>query len=288
MTPIIRAPDDLSVSMKTPRRRVLRALATGGLVSTVGCASVVDQTSNAETPSGGDERVTPESGTEVPESSAGDASSTGETETTEDWSTEEVRIDQPPETFSSVPIPSEASAYPRMGVDDAPTVTVLGSWKCPYTRDFVFDQLPAIVDEYVEPGDIGVEFRALAFVNGEPFLGPDAPTTTRAGLSVWETDRDRFWQYLSYVFANQPAERRAWGQPELLVRFGEAAGVAEPDRIERAISQEAFDDRIEQTVAFATSAGVETVPRVFFDGEITAPTVNPGETREQLDRASNQ
>lgn len=270
--------------MNTPRRHVLRALAAGGLVSTAGCASVVDQTSNAGAPSGDDEPTpesTPESTTEVPESSADDATTVEESE---DWSTEEVRIDPPSETFSSVPMPSEATAYPRMGVDDAPTVTVLGNWKCPYTRDFVLDQLPALVEEYVQSGDLGIEFRMLAFVDGEPFLGPDAPNATRAGLSVWETDREGFWQYFSYVFANQPPERYAWGQSDLLVRFGEAADVAEPDRIERAISQEAFNDQIEQTVTFATSAGVETVPRVFSEDEITAPTVNIEETRDQLDR----
>lgn len=281
--------------MQTPRRRVLRTLTAVGLVSTSGCASLVNQTADSEAPSGGDEPATPES-TEVPQSGPDDvsqsgpddASNTEEPETTEGWSTEEVRIDPPPETFSSVSIPSEDSAYPRMGDDDAPTVTVLGNWKCPYTRDFVFDQLPAIVDEYVRPGDVSVEFRTLAFVDDEPFLGPDAPKATRAGLSVWETDRDRFWQYLSYVFANQPAERHDWAQPELLVRFGQAADVAEPGRIEQAISREAFDDLLEQTVTFATSARVETVPRIFSEEEITAPTVDFEQTRAQLDQVSDR
>jgi len=229
-----------------------------------------------------------ESPTERPQPRTETATVTEESQTTEQWSTDDVSIDSPSEPFSSVPIPSESSAYPRMGPDDAPTVTLIGNWKCPYTRNFVLDQFPALVDEYVRPGDVSVEFRSLAFLGEEPFLGPDAPDSTRAGLSVWENDRDRFWTYFSYVFANQPPERHAWGQPELLVRFARNAGVADPSRIERAITQEAFSDRLERTVTFAASSGVGTVPRIVFDGEVTAPTVDPESTRAQLDSASDQ
>jgi glutathionyl-hydroquinone reductase len=151
------------------------------------------------------------------------------------------------------------------------------SYACPWAhRTLIFRRLKGL------EGHVGVSVV-------HPFLGEDAPRSTRAGLAVWETDPESYWGYFTYVFANQPQERYSWGQPELLARFAAAADVAEPSAIRAlATDQNAYSARIERTVTSAQANEIWTVPRVLYDGEVTAPTLDASSTREQFSEAANR
>lgn len=238
---------------------------------------------------------TPESGggtgTPVPETDTGNVSgpeSGNESSTANDdsWSTESVTIQSPDISLSDVPLPEERTQYARMGTSDATaTATVYGNWKCPYTQEFVLNQLPEVVDRFVRPGDLALEFRALSYQSGEPFLGPDAPRAARAGLSVWDVDPKSYWSYFAHVFANQPQERREWAQPSLLVRFAEKSGVNGTQQVEQSIRSNAYAGPVQSTTGAASDLGIATVPRIFANEEITAPTVDFESTLSQLESA---
>ncbi|GGN94091.1 MULTISPECIES: DsbA family protein [Haloarcula] len=274
------------------RREFLAALTAGSAITVSGCASVVDTVGGSES-----EKPTESERTSVPNTSESAARST-ETQTATDtpqateteagWSIDDVTISEPSVSLSPVTLPEEQTAYPTMG-DDEETLTLYGSWKCPYTREFVLSQLPDLVDEFVRPGDVSVRFRAVAYRGREPFLGADAPRSTRAGLAVWETDPESFWTYFTYVFANQPQERYQWGQPELLTRFASAAGVSSPSKIRQAATSEsAYSERVERTLTSANENEIWTVPRVVYDGDVTAPTLDAESTREQFETAADE
>lgn len=238
---------------------------------------------------------TPESGggtgTPVPETDTGNVSgpeSGNESSTANDdsWSTESVTIQSPDISLSDVPLPEERTQYARMGTSDATaTATVYGNWKCPYTQEFVLNQLPDVVDRFVRSGDLALEFRALSYQSGEPFLGPDAPRAARAGLSVWDVDPESYWSYFAHVFANQPQERHEWAQPSLLVRFAEKSGVNGTQQVEQSIRSNAYAGPVQSTTGAASDLGIATVPRIFANEEITAPTVDFESTLSQLESA---
>ncbi|WP_225336120.1 DsbA family protein [Halomicrobium urmianum] len=291
---------------KSSRRSYLAALITGSAVSLSGCTSVVDsvggsketaveteataqatQTSSRPDEGAGSADATQPS-SEATEPTRTEAEQTESTRTDGEWSTDDVSIDDPAISLSSVPLPDDGTAYATMGTDDE-LLTIYGNWKCPYTREFVVQYLPSLVDEFVRPDDVSVRFRSVAYRGGEPFLGPDAPRATRAGLAVWETDPESFWRYFTYVFANQPQERYRWGQPNLLTRFAAAADVDEPSAVrEAAADQSAYGERIDRTVASAKENDVWSVPRVVYDGEVTAPTRDVSRTRQQFREAANR
>jgi hypothetical protein len=81
------------------------------------------------------------------------------------------------EDVANAPVPDSPSSltYGTMGGGDRPTVTYYGNWKCPYCAQFSASFLGDLVTDYVESGDINLRFRALSYINGKPFLGPDAP-----------------------------------------------------------------------------------------------------------------
>jgi protein-disulfide isomerase len=205
--------------------------------------------------------------------------------TESEWSVDDVNISPPATSLPPVTVP-DGERYPTMGSGDE-TVTLYGNWKCPYTREFVQTQLPALVDEFVRPGDLSIRFRAVAYRGGEPFLGPDAPQSARAGLAVWESDPKSFWTYFMTVFANQPQERYQWGTPELLTRFAGSAGVENLGAIRTAAAGDTYESRLQQTVASARRLDLWSVPRVVYEGQVTAPTLDAERTREQLARAAD-
>ncbi|MDS0282640.1 DsbA family protein [Haloarcula onubensis] len=269
---------------QTSRRRFVAALATGSAVSTTGCASLVNAADGARAskrPETTTDSHSPPPDT-TPTERRTDQSPSSPTDT--GWSADDVEITRPELSFGSVAVPDD-TASPTMGEATA-TVTVYGNWKCPYTREFVLTQLPGLADDFVRPGDVSVRFRALAYRGGDPFLGADAPQSARAGLAVWETDPEAFWTYFATVFVNQPQERYEWGTPDLLARFAAAAGVDDPTAVRRAAAGEAYESRLRQTVASATEHGIWSVPRVEYDGAVTAPTLDPANTREQFETAA--
>lgn len=190
---------------------------------------------------------------------------------------------------AEAPLPDDPSAasYATMGTA-GPTVSYFGNWKCPFCAEFATGSdrvmsLGAIVSGYVEPGDLRLRYRGVAYTgDGEAFLGPDAPRATRAGLAVWEVDPASYWPYHEHVMANQPPESEQWATADRLVAFAREAGVDGVDTVRERITTDAYADRIEATTAAFTDANAEGTPTLLIDGELHSP-FEPDATRSALD-----
>ncbi|WP_049985863.1 DsbA family protein [Halobellus rufus] len=262
------------------RRRVLSLTGAAAIASVSGCASIAQEANSDPNRQTG-------SGTERSTERTANASSD---RTSDDASTEvhPQTIDEPDFEFPSDPIPDGSTnpRYPTIGTAEE-TLTLYGNWKCPYTQEFVRGQLGVLIDDFVTTGDVSIELRNVAYLDGEPYLGSDAPRASEAGLAVWNVDPGSFWTYLSYVFANQPQERYEWASTDTLVRFAEQAGVERVDRIRQAIRDRTYTGDVQTSADRAEEIGISTVPRVVYDGDVTAPTVDPEATRAQFERAAN-
>lgn len=254
-----------------------------------GCASVVgglggSESSTTDAPAA----TTARNGTETTTTSTEGEPTTDAPETTD---APDVDITEP-DVFSSTPSPPSNSSnyrYATMGsAADAPMATVYGSWKCPYTAEFVQGLLPELVEEHVAPGDVAVAFRSVAYANDDPFLGPDAPRAARAGLAAWNVDPDAYWEYFAYVFANQPPEDEAWAQSDVLARFATSADVESVDRFETGLQGSTHREAVRDTTDRFEELGEDGVPRVVTSDGVTAPTVDPEPTREQFRRLAER
>jgi protein-disulfide isomerase len=80
--------------------------------------------------------------------------------------------------------------------------------QCPFCADYATDVFPTLVDEYVRPGDVRMEFRGLAF------LGPDSERALRfvvaAGL------QNHGWELQDALFVAQGQENSGWVTDELV------------------------------------------------------------------------
>ncbi|WP_162524348.1 DsbA family protein [Halobellus captivus] len=280
------------MSLDDTRRRILQLAGTTAIASIAGCASVAQQFSTGEQDHGeGGSTSTSQPGQNGGQPSTDSVSTrsdrTASTEADDDsWSTDSVTLESPDLDLSGIPVPDGQSSYARMGRDDAAvTATVIGNWKCPYTQEFVLELLPEIVDRFVDSGDLQVEYRSLAYLSGDPFLGTDAPRAARAGLAVWDIDPESYWSYFAHLFANQPQERYEWAQPSFLVRVAETSGVSGITQFRQSVTNGAYAGPVHATTDTAADLGVSTVPRVAVDGTVTAPTVDFQDTLAQIERA---
>lgn len=186
---------------------------------------------------------------------------------------------------STAPLPDDPAAhdYAVMGSADAPEITYYGNWKCPFCAQFATGFMGDVVTDYVEPGDVRLRFRAMAYGGGgEPFLGPDAVTAARAGLAVWNAEPESYWPFHETVFANQPPEGREWATADRLVGFAETAGVESTDAIRAAIDEGRYQSRIEATTTDAFDAGVQGTPTLVVGGSAVSP-FEEGQTRDAIE-----
>lgn len=206
----------------------------------------------------------------------------------EDASNENFDVTKPGGALTAVQVPAATAGheYPVAGPADAPTVTFFGSWKCPYTKEFVNQNLDQIVENYVQPGSIQLEFRALAYLNGNGFLGPDDPRAGWAGQAVWANAPDHFWTYLATVFANQPPERFHWATLDRLLEMVRVADVPGEQAIADDIHSGARDDRLQKTTDAFGRLQLVDVPRLVYEGTVVAPNLEPDRTRRLLDRVA--
>lgn len=266
------------------RRHVLALSGTGAATALAGCASAIGGLSGDGTTSRQSTRRTTAGTTRATTQSTTEETTADGTETTQP---PDVDISEPDVFSSQIPLPERPGDYEYavMGdPDGTPTATVVGNWKCPYTQAFVRNLLPELVEEYVTAGEAAIEYRTLAYMDDEPFLGPDAPRAARAGLAAWNVDPSAYWSYFAYVFDNQPPEEEAWAQPGILERFAEAADVGPVEQFRQGFTSDAYAPPVEATSARARELGIQAIPRVVANGTVTAPTVDPDRTRRQFER----
>ena len=105
-----------------------------------------------------------------------------------------------------------------LGDPDAPfTMVEFADLQCPYCARFDREVLAAVIDEFVRPGDLKIEFRPVAF------LGPDS--STGAAATVAAGYQDRMWQFADHFDRNQGAENSGYANAEFLGRIARARGL---------------------------------------------------------------
>lgn len=146
-------------------------------------------------------------------------------------------------------IPQDGTA---IGAPDAPvTLVEFADLQCPFCAQWATDAFPDLVEEYVSPGKLRIEFRGLMFI------GPDSEKALRAALSAGE--QDRLWQTVELLYQNQGGENTGWVSDELLDAVATSA-MLDADAWRDGFDAASVDQGIEDAAAEATTAGINSTP----------------------------
>jgi protein-disulfide isomerase len=100
------------------------------------------------------------------------------------------------------------------------TVVEFGDLQCPVCAQFNATATPTLVERYIRPGKVRMEFRTLAF------LGPDSVRLGRMAAAA--ARQNRLYQFSELVYANQGAENSGYATDAFLRRMGQGAGLDVP------------------------------------------------------------
>jgi protein-disulfide isomerase len=178
--------------------------------------------------------------------------------------------------FAGIPQNGAVLGSPKAPV----TLVEYADPQCPYCRQWALDALPTIVNQYVRPGRVRLEFRPIAFV------GPNSKAGVTALLALGM--RGRMWQATHLLYANQGPENSGWINDNLMGAVVSKLGVGWPqfetDRYSAAVTramarakQAAVADRIGGTPSFfagKTGGPLEPVPITSLDASGMQPALD--------------
>ncbi|MFQ5426865.1 MAG: DsbA family protein, partial [Gaiellales bacterium] len=140
-----------------------------------------------------------------------------------------------------------------LGDPGAPvTLVEYADLQCPFCARWSAATFPTIVEEYVRPGRVRMEFRGLAF------LGPDSERGLRAAVAAGE--QGRLWNVVEVLFRNQGAENSGWLDEDLLGAVAAGIDGLDGDAMLAASDSEAVTSAILGAAGQASDAGVAGTP----------------------------
>jgi protein-disulfide isomerase len=147
--------------------------------------------------------------------------------------------------------------------------------QCPGCRFYTVSVFPAIVNEYIRPGNVKTEFR------GFPFIGPDSVKALRFILAAGL--QDRLWQLQEALYRYQGGESDGWVTDDLLrQRAGEIEGL-DVERLFTDANSDEMAKAADDAAAEAQAAGIPGTPTFFIKiGDAEPYFIDVGIDLEQL------
>lgn len=182
-------------------------------------------------------------------------------------------------SVGGVPVPDDTDdlTYATMGTDaDNQTATVFGNFKCPYTQNFVNNNLKDVIDEYVTTGQLNVEFRALAYQppgttshgSSTYYISSSDPRISEVALSAWNERPAEYWDFFEMMFQELVSGTVTYGE---MRNHLESAGVGDRSEIIGDAKGGDYDSAVERTADVAGTVDVSFTPTFELDGDTTAP-----------------
>jgi protein-disulfide isomerase len=155
--------------------------------------------------------------------------------------------------------------------------------QCPVCKKYTDNAFPAIVDEYVRPGLVKIDFRGLAF------LGPDSEKALR--IAVAAGFQNKLWEVVELFYANQGEENSGWVTDELIDQILAEVPGLDAAKVKTDAKGAAVTKEIAAVQAEATALKVPGTPW-FYIGiglnppyEIRPTSLEPSAFRPALDDA---
>ena len=124
--------------------------------------------------------------------------------------------------------------------------------QCPGCRLYTEQFFPTVVNEYVRPGKVKVEFR------GFPFIGDDSVKAYRFLLAAAE--QDKLWNLQEALYRNQGDENSGWVTDDLVRRVAGEVPRLDVDKLFADASRPAIQQEADGASEAASNAGITGTP----------------------------
>jgi protein-disulfide isomerase len=184
---------------------------------------------------------------------------------------------RPPERASTGELVTPPTSYPAalvdgeaVGAKDAPVVLELYSdFQCPACRQFVTQQLPRLMTEFVQPGTLRIEAKDI------DILGTGNPSESlelAAGASC-AAAQGRYWQFHDYIFWNQGRENQGDHSSTFINGITAVAGV-DKAAWDACFAKPDARSQVKQQTSAALGLGINSTPTLVVNGQHFAGVPN--------------
>ena len=157
--------------------------------------------------------------------------------------------------------------------------------QCPICKQYTEDAFPTIVEEYVKPGKVKIDFRGLSFI------GPDSTKALRVALAAG--NQNKLWDVVEAFYANQGVENTGWVTDEKIDEILAQVPGLDADKVLADAKTAAITAKVDKLTQEGQDRKVQGTPW-FFIGigdkepyEIQPTTLTPDAFRPALDDALN-
>ncbi len=157
--------------------------------------------------------------------------------------------------------------------------------QCPVCKEYTDNAFPAIVDEYVRPGLVKIDFRGLAF------LGPDSAKALR--IAVASGFQNKLWQVVGLFYEEQGEENSGWVTDQKIDAILAQVPGLDAAKVKVDAKSAAVTKEIAAVQAEATALNVQGTPSFFLAFGLNQPyqiqprAYTPSEFRPAIDDALN-
>ena len=148
--------------------------------------------------------------------------------------------------------------------------------QCPGCRYYALDILPTLVNEYVRPGKVRMEYHAY------PFIGPDSIRGARFVLAAGL--QNRLWQLHEALYRHQGAENSGWLTDDLVRQLAGKIPGLDVDRLFRDAKSQEVTAMGNADIRRAQAYKVHGTPTLFVKIGNAAPYELSSATSLDLDR----
>ena len=187
--------------------------------------------------------------------------------------------------------PAPAIAYENLQADgrfvgdpDAPVdFVVYSDFQCPFCKQFDDEDLPKIINTFVESGQVRVEWRPMPVISGFAGIPPDSDeneSMQSAEAAMCAADQGAFWPYSEALFAEQGAENSGVFTTDMLKQTA-AELELDTEAFNECLDSGEKEAEILEIREDATARGVNGTPTFLINDQLVSYTAQGFDTLEE-------
>ena len=138
------------------------------------------------------------------------------------------------------------------------TIIEFADFRCPFCEQFFTNTEPQLFKDYVDTGKVQFYFRQY------PFLG--SASTVAADAAECANDQNKFWDFYSYLYKNQPAETdTTMYNTDTLTQAAVSLGM-DGNTFRSCLDNKTDDTKASKDMSDGQAAGVSGTPTFFVNG----------------------
>lgn len=187
-----------------------------------------------------------------------------------------------PQVVAAAPLDASLVRDGRtLGDANAPvTLTIWGDYQCPFCGAFSKQILPDVIRDFVSTGQVRVEYKEMAFLDGRTGYGESDMAAEAVTCAI---DQNKYWEMHETIYANQYGENEGAYSKARLKEMAAAAGL-DAEQFNDCFDDRKYEDAVKSLEQEGVDLGVDSTPTLFLNGTEVAYTGKYEDLKAEIER----